>query len=95
MRRCIILIISLLIAYNAFADTYTAVTGDNEVEKKEEVVVKRSYDESKAVNMSMNSIDAEIAVIDAKIAELNARKAALQAIRTNVETEAGKVTLKK
>ncbi len=75
------------------ASTYVAVTADDSVNTKEEVIVQETASVEQITNHTLSDIDGQISSIDAELADLNARKTALQALRVDIDTEAGTVSL--
>lgn len=78
------------------AQTYEAVTKDNEVSSINDVVVKQTTEEFKT--FTLKEVDAEIAGLQAYLASVttstNADIAIKQALRANILTEAEEIILK-
>jgi len=89
-----LLFILMLIPALAFAGSYTAITGDNEVDSKDQVVVQRVKSIEKTSEVTLNKIDRTIADREARIVSLQATIDKLKAERVLVEAEAKKVKLK-
>jgi hypothetical protein len=75
------------------ASTFTAVTEDDSVATKEEVVVNEVASVEQTAAHTLNQIDDEISTIDMELARLNTEKTRLEALRVDVDTEADKVAL--
>ena len=91
----LILVVMSFIAIPAMAqDSYKALTKDNEVESKEEVIVQRTKPVNEVSTLTLDQVDEKIADIDAEIARLQAKKTIWQAVRVEVDKEAAKVSLK-
>lgn len=75
------------------ASTFVAVTEDDSVSTKEEVVVQETASVEQITIHTLSDIDAQITNIDAELTKLNAEKTALQALRVDIDTEADTVSL--
>ena len=90
----LIVFLLLIIPAIAMADTYVAVTGDNEVETVGQVEVEKTKNVESKYTLTLDQLDARLADIDARIAEMQELRDAVAADRALVEAEAKKVTLK-
>ena len=102
MRKIIILALSIIfIGTLVYAETFSPVTKDNEVENIEQVKIKGAKKIDSEVIYTLSDIDAELALIgkniekyQAQIAEWEDRQSFLLDLRIYIEEEAKKIKLK-
>ncbi len=78
----------------AYAQSYKAITGDNEVTDKNMVQVEETANVEQKTVLTLSYINTQIAVIQAKITSLESDLADMQTLKALVDTEASKVVLK-
>jgi hypothetical protein len=95
MKTIIIVIAFLIMGGLASAQTYTAVTPDNEASTVEAVQVKEAKATTTETVYTLQAINTQIAVLQAQKVNINAEIDKWQALKVAVKTEADKVKLKK